>query len=185
MVNSPKRISSQKICPGTSFQSPDQRIKNGEEILQIRETFMPTSGQACDIQDQEPYLDPCSSFLSKPSSLLTLRRNMPEINMGKIIWQIRKKYKEEVKVKTVKEAMKFALEFCKELVESCIPESNHRIFSILKPSKLASYSLFLLYILQVDECELRWQLVLQPSLLWKFHGWLYNEILIKKPKTLK
>jgi hypothetical protein len=84
---------------------------------------------------------------------------MPEINMGKIIWQIREKYK-EVKVKTVKEAMKFTLEFCKELVESCIPESYHRIFSILKPSKLTSYGLFLLYILQVDECELKWQLML-------------------------
>jgi hypothetical protein len=154
MVNSPERTSSQKICPGTSFQGPDKRIKNGEEILQIPETLMPTSGQACDVQDQEPFLDPCSSFLSKPSSLLTPRRNMPEINMGKIICQIREKYKEEVKVKMVKEAMKLALEFCKQLVESCIPESYHRIFSMLKPSKLASYGLFLLYILQVDECEL-------------------------------
>jgi hypothetical protein len=131
MVNSSKRISGQKICPGTSFQGPAQRIKNGEEILQIRETFMTTSGEACDVQDQESYLDPWSSFLSKSSSLLIPRRNMPEINMGKTIWQIREKYKEEVKVKMVKEAMKFALEFCKELVEYCIPECYHRIFSIL------------------------------------------------------
>jgi hypothetical protein len=95
---------------------------------------------------------------------------MPENNMGKIIWQIREKYKEEVKMKTVEELAKFAFEFCKELVGYCIPEFYHRILSIFKPSKSASYSLFLLYILHVDKCELKWQVVLQPSLLWKFYG---------------
>jgi hypothetical protein len=94
---------------------------------------------------------------------------MPKINMGKIICQLREKY-QEVKTKTVKEIVGVAFEFCKELVEHCIPEFYYRIFSILKPSKSASYGLFLLYILQVDECELKWQVRLQPSLLWNFHG---------------
>jgi hypothetical protein len=92
--------------------------------------------------------------------------------MGEIIWQTREKYKEEVKTKTIKELMKLSLEFCKELVEHCIPKFYHRIFSILKLSKSASYGLFLVYILQVDECKLKWQVVLQLSLLWKFHGYL-------------
>jgi hypothetical protein len=37
---------------------------------------------------------------------------MPEINMRKIIWQIRGKYKEAIKRKTVREIMKCALDFC-------------------------------------------------------------------------
>jgi hypothetical protein len=119
---------------------------------------MPTSGQAGDVQDQEPEL---ITFLSKPSSILTIGNDKPEINMGEIILQTREKYK-EVKTKTVKELMKLSLEFCKELVEHCIPKFYHRIFSILKLSKSVSYGLFLVYIL----------VVLQPSLLWKFHAYL-------------
>jgi hypothetical protein len=130
---------------------------------------MPTSGQACNVQDQESEL---ISFFSKPSSMLAIANDKPESNMGKIIWQTREKYKEEVKNKTVKELTKLSLEFCKELIKYCIPEFDCRIFSILKPSKSASYGLFLVYILQIDECELKWQVVLQPSLLWKFHGYL-------------
>jgi hypothetical protein len=111
MVNSPKRISSQKIYPGSNFQNPDQGIENGEQILQIRETSMPISGQAGDVQDQELQVNSLFSFLSKPSSLLIFKGTMPENNMGKIIWQIREKYKEEVKMKAVEELAKFIIEF--------------------------------------------------------------------------
>jgi hypothetical protein len=41
---------------------------------------MPTSGQACNIQDQESEF---ISFFSKHSSILTIANDMPEINMGK------------------------------------------------------------------------------------------------------
>jgi hypothetical protein len=49
MVNPSEGINSQEIDPGSSFQGPDQRSKNGEQTLQPRETSMPTSGQACDV----------------------------------------------------------------------------------------------------------------------------------------
>jgi hypothetical protein len=109
---------------------------------------------------------------------------MPEIYMGKIIWQIGGKYKELIKSKTVREVMKCSLAFSKKLAEIIIPEFYHLKFLILKPSKSASYSLFLLYILQLDKCELKWQLVLQPSLLWKI-PWLFKKILVQESKTFK
>jgi hypothetical protein len=139
VVNCPEGGSSQNIYPGTSFQGPYQGSKDGKQTIQIRETFMPTSGQAGNVQDQE------SEFISfsKPSSILTIANNIPGINMGKIIWQIRERYKEGIKTKTVKELMKLSLEFCRELIKQCIPKFYHRIFSILKPSKSASYAVFL------------------------------------------
>jgi hypothetical protein len=88
IVSYSKRINSQEICTGTSFQNPDQRSKSGEEILRIRETIIPTSRQACDVQDQKSYF---TFFLSKPFLLVVLENNMREINMEKIIWQIRRK----------------------------------------------------------------------------------------------
>jgi hypothetical protein len=66
MLNSPKRISSQKICPGTSFQGPDQRIKNGEEILQSEKPLCLPSGKLVMYKIRNPTLTPTPPSFQNP-----------------------------------------------------------------------------------------------------------------------
>jgi hypothetical protein len=122
-----------------------------------------------------PTKEQFSSFYVKPSSLLTPYILLqPEINVEKIIWHMSKVYGNLIN--SQKSSTVCTLAFCKELLIRIRPELETYIFMIIKNSEVLYYKYFFLYILQLDECELCWQVTLQPSFLLEFKTFLYSVI---------
>jgi hypothetical protein len=101
----------------------------------------------------------------------------PEINIGKTIWHMSRVYRNLIS--SQKSSTVCTLAFCKELLIRIRPELETYIFMIIKNSEVLYCKYFFLYVLQLDEYDLCWQIILQPSFLLEFKAFLFSVI---KPK---